>query len=220
MLKVAHQDGEFVMISSLASFGLVALLRKKKRKLQSLVQLSKTKGKGNKKLCIKSKRKRPNFSSMKNEIPKQEIKQVSSYYLFSLILKWKWHFQDNQKTLLPITFLGTERNHKKGKGADARKNRSPAEGEQGTTIGGMGAKTRKSLGAAGEGQETKQGGLGVEARKSLNVPEEGQETTMVDRVVEARKSLFLAEAGREPTSALVSLYQVCFFFSLNYSFVI
>ena len=79
MLKVAEQTGEFVLISTLASFGHDALLRKKKRKLRSLVQGNKKRRKGNQKMCLKSKRKKPNFSSLRNEIPKQteEIKQVS-----------------------------------------------------------------------------------------------------------------------------------------------
>ena len=86
MLKVAEQTGEFVLISTLESFGHEALLRKRKRKLSRLVKGNKKGRKGNQKLCLKSRRKKPNFSSLRNEKPKQTeaIKQVRLTNFFKL----------------------------------------------------------------------------------------------------------------------------------------
>ena len=105
MLKVAEQTGEFVLISTLESFGHEALLRKRKRKLSRLVKGNKKGRKGNQKLCLKSRRKKPNFSSLRNEKPKQTeaIKQVRLTNFFKL--SNKMGFQVHQMNLLSISFL-------------------------------------------------------------------------------------------------------------------
>ena len=67
MLIVGEQTGHFVMIAKLESFGHLSIVRRKKRKLYSLIRRNKTKTKGNKKHCIPSRRQRPNFCILNRE---------------------------------------------------------------------------------------------------------------------------------------------------------
>ena len=71
MIKVGEQTGQFIMISKIQSFGQLSLLRRKRRQLDKLIRKNKEKTKFNMKFCCPSKKKKPNFSTLRTKKQKQ-----------------------------------------------------------------------------------------------------------------------------------------------------